>query len=160
MNKIKSFIPIIFTVGQVIIFPYYIIWLKAAALTYTVFALLFAIHSFTAAFGYVLYKKFPIQNISWLLLGNGLLYIAVGYFADVMATTFYYVLFLQICLGFMQGYFKAWHVQQNRYHLDAVQHYIVVGIVMVGIALLGIVSPGVLLMGFGVLLVILGFFHK
>ena len=50
-HKSARYLPLIVTVGQVVIFPYYIIWLKEISLTFTLFAWFFAAFSFAAAWG-------------------------------------------------------------------------------------------------------------
>ncbi len=76
-------IPLIITVGQVAVFPYYIIWLKEVTLTFTLFAWLFAVHSFSAAWGYRVFqlkKNKGKSNISLIYLGMGCIYLFVGLF--------------------------------------------------------------------------------
>lgn len=156
MTKLKRYFPIIFTVGQVIVFPYYILWLKDAALTYTLFALLFAVHSFAGALGYMFYKKFQLEHIGPLYISNGLIYVGLGLCAYLFEGSIVFVVVVQVCLGLLQGYFKAWHVRQNRYHLDAVHHYIIVGLVMMGIAFMNIFSPVLIIISFGFILLVGG----
>lgn len=151
MNKL----PVIFTVGQVIIFPYYLFWLKELTLTYTLFALLFALHSFAAALGYMLCKRWTARNVRFLYIGSGLLYLAVPFIRSV-----YVVVFLQVALGMSQGYFRAWHSRQVSYQLQAVQHYVAVGCVMLGLAFIQVMMPAVVVAGFGVVLIVGGLLKK
>lgn len=146
-----SWLPVLFTVGQVIIFPYYILWLKELALTYTLFALLFAVHSFAAALGYVVCKRVLLQTSAPIYISSGLLYSAV-FVIDCV----YGALLLQLALGFLQGYFRAWHMMQPSYQANAVQHYIAVGVVMLMLAFVHILSPVMVIGSFGVVIVICG----
>jgi hypothetical protein len=52
----ERYVPLVLSVGQVVIFPYYILWLKEASLTFTLFTWLFAAFSFSAALGYRLFQ--------------------------------------------------------------------------------------------------------
>lgn len=140
--------PVLYTVGQVIIFPYYIIWLKELALTYTLFALLFAVHAFAAALGYCLCKRMYVKQASFIYVTSGLLYLSV--FA---ISTIYAVVLLQIALGLTQGYFRAWHIKQASYSLNAVQHYVAVGVSMLVLAFIQIITPSFVIALFGVLLI-------
>ncbi|MER1985246.1 MAG: hypothetical protein ABS948_05060 [Solibacillus sp.] len=143
--------PVLFTVGQVIIFPYYILWLKELSLTYTLFALLFAVHSFAAALGYSVCQRWMLRRASLFYIASGLLYLSV-----FTISTIYAVVVLQIALGMSQGYFRAWHVQQVSYKVNAVQHYLAVGIIMVALAFIQIIAPAVLIASFGVVLCVGG----
>ena len=146
-----SWMPVLFTVGQVIIFPYYILWLKELALTYTIFALLFAVHSFAAALGYMVGKRILLQTSAFLYIVSGLLYSTVFFIDSV-----YVVILLQLALGFLQGYFRAWHMAQNSYQTNAVQHYIAVGAVMLVLAFVHIISPVIVISSFGGIMVMGG----
>lgn len=150
MKSVK-WLPILFTVGQVIVFPYYIIWLKEMALTYTLFALLFALHSFAAALGYVVCKRWTVKNSGFLYVMSGFVYLSVFAIMNV-----YTVVLVQLALGFSQGYFRAWHITQKSYQANAVLHYIAVGIVMLMFAFIHIISPVVLIASFGFMLFIGG----
>ena len=76
-NRSERFLPLVVTVGQVAIFPYYIIWLKEVSLTFTLFAWLFAAFSFAAAWGYRVFqsKKNKTILISPLFMQEWDLYI-------------------------------------------------------------------------------------
>lgn len=151
MNKLA----VVFTVGQVIIFPYYLFWLKELALTYTLFALLFAVHSFAAALGYMVCKRWTVREIRFLYVVTGLFYLTVPFILSV-----YVVVLLQVALGMSQGYFRAWHIQQASYQLNAVQHYVAVGIAMLGLAFIQVMMPALVVAGFGVLLVFGGLLYR
>ncbi|HWI49456.1 MAG TPA: hypothetical protein VNU45_14655, partial [Rummeliibacillus sp.] len=64
----------------------------------------------------------------------------------------YIALLLQILLGFFQGYFRAWHVEQDTYHLHSVNHYVIVGMVMISLSFVKIISPVAIISLFGLLL--------
>ncbi|MGX9134753.1 hypothetical protein ACWV26_10275 [Rummeliibacillus sp. JY-2-4R] len=148
-------IPLIITVGQVAVFPYYIIWLKGVTLTFTVFGWLFAIHSFSAAWGYRVFqvkKNKGESYITLIYLGMGCMYLFVGQFHLEYDVLPYIALLLQIMLGFFQGYFRAWHVEQDTYHLHAVNHYLIVGFIMISLTFVKIISPVVIISLFGWLL--------
>lgn len=147
--------PVLFTVGQVIIFPYYILWLKELSLTYTLFALLFAVHAFAAALGYSVCQRWMLQRAGFFYIVSGLLYLSV-----FTITTIDAVVLLQMALGMSQGYFRAWHVQQVSYKGNAVQHYLAVGTIMLALAFLQILAPAVLIASFGVVLCVGGIFSK
>ena len=160
MNKThEQYIPLIVTVGQVVIFPYYIIWLKEASYSYSLFAWLFALFSFAAAFGYYIYLKNVTSKsfiISFVYLLMGFVYMLVyltRYSTDNLA---YIALLLQLFLGFLQGYFKGWHSMQTSYRLHVIHHYVIVGIVMIALSFIKIVSPAIILGLFGCLLSICG----
>ncbi|MEK4229655.1 hypothetical protein [Solibacillus sp. FSL H8-0538] len=148
-NKSTKYLPLLVTVGQVVIFPYYILWLKQVSLTFTMFAWLFALHSFAAAFGYRLFQKRKPGTISFIYIGMGAVYVLVSLLDHSFELLLYVVLILQVFLGAMQGYFRAWHVQQKSYHLDAVHHYVIVGVTMLGLSFMKIISPVVFLGLFG-----------
>ncbi len=148
-------IPLIITVGQVAVFPYYIIWLKGVTLTYTLFAWLFAIHSFSAAWGYRVFqvkKSKEKSYISLVYFGMGCTYLFVSQLNSAYEILLYIALGLQVLLGFLQGYFRAWHVEQDTYHLHAVNHYIIVGLIMISLSFVKIISPVVFISLFGWLL--------
>lgn len=154
-SKSERLIPLIITVGQVIVFPYYVIWLKGVSLTFTLFAWLFATHSFSAAWGYRTFqtkKNKQKSHISFVYLGMGCAYLAAGKFNTEMELLPYIALILQVLLGFLQGYFRAWHVEQDSYHLHAVNHYILVGLIMISLSFIKIISPVVIISMFGWLL--------
>lgn len=52
----------------------------------------------------------------------------------------------------LQGYFRAWHIEQKTYKLHAVNHYLIVGVTMIGLSFVQIVSPVIFIMAFGALL--------
>jgi len=155
--KIKSerFIPLVVTVGQVAIFPYYIIWLKQVSLTFTLFAWLFAVFSFSAAWGYRVFqvKKTTKTAIPIVYIGMGMVYLLVGSMNETHGYLVYGAVLLQIILGFLQGYFRAWHVKQKSYHIQAVSHYLIVGFTMIGLSFVKVISPTVLITLFGSVLV-------
>ncbi|MBM7621243.1 hypothetical protein JOC95_003116 [Bacillus tianshenii] len=150
-------IPLIVTVGNVAILPYYIIWLKEASMTYTLFAWFFAMFSFAAAWGYRVYQAKKNKGQSFIFLvytGMGALYLAVGLIRSPFDSLPYVVLFIQVLLGFQQGYFRAWHIEQKEYHLHAVHHYLLVGFAMIGLSLVNVLSPSFFLNLFGCLLLV------
>lgn len=150
-------IPLYITVGQVAILPYYIIWLKEASMTYTLFAWFFAMFSFAAALGYRVYqkKKNKRQSLIFLVyIGMGAVYLLVGLIRSPFDALPYVVLLIQVLLGFLQGYFRAWHIGQKEYHLHAVHHYLLVGCAMLGLSLVHVLSPGFFLNLFGCLLMV------
>lgn len=156
ISKSIRYVPLVVTVGQVAIFPYYILWLKQVSLTFTLFAWLFAAFSFSSAWGYRTFQPERNSLIPLTYIGMGIVYIIVGSIQFSLDYLPYIALFLQIILGFLQGYFRAWHVKQKTYHVDAVNHYIIVGFVMVGLSFVKIISPVVFIMMFGGVLVLCG----
>ncbi|WP_299094236.1 hypothetical protein [uncultured Metabacillus sp.] len=159
-NKSERYIPLIVTVGQVAIFPYYIVWLKEISLTFTLFAWLFAAFSFAAAWGYRVFqsqKNKNNSNIPFIYAGMGFVYIFVGCIKDSFEFLPYTALLLQIILGFLQGYFRAWHIEQKTYRLHAVNHYLIVGVTMIGFSFVKIISPAVFITFFGSVLCVCGF---
>lgn len=153
------FIPLIVTVGQVVIFPYYIIWLKGVSLTFTLFAWFFAAFSFAAAWGYRTYQVKKNKERSYIVIsymGMGSVYFLVGFIKNAYDILPYLVLFLQVILGFLQGYFRAWHSEQKTYHLHAVHHYLIVGCMMIGLTFVKVISPVFFITVFGVLLMLCG----
>lgn len=154
-SKSERFIPLIITVGQVAVFPYYILWLKGVSLTFTLFAWLFATHSFAAAWGYrtfqtIKHKEKP--HIPLIYLAMGASYIFVGQVKSDFELLPYITVIIQVLLGFLQGYFRAWHVKQDTYHLHAVNHYLVVGIIMICLSFIKVITPEVFISLFGWLL--------
>lgn len=158
MTSISArFLPLVVTVGQVVIFPYYIIWLKQVSLTFTLFAWFFAAFSFAAAWGYRTFQSKKNKERSYIFVvyaGMGIVYVLIGYIKDSSESLPYMVLLLQVMLGLLQGYFRAWHTEQETYHLHAVHHYLIVGFMMIGFSFLKIISPVVFLAIFGVLLLV------
>lgn len=158
-SRIIENFPLIITVGQVVIFPYYIIWLKEISYTYTLFAWLFAGFSFSAAWGYRVYhskKNLHFSEISFIYFAMGIIYVSI-YFINVQIEVLpYFALMIQVLLGFLQGYFRAWHVEQTSYKLHAVHHYLLVGVCMIGLSFIKILSPVAFLTCFGVFLLIIG----
>ncbi|KMJ56391.1 hypothetical protein AB685_22190 [Bacillus sp. LL01] len=153
-------IPLVVTVGQVVIFPYYIIWLKEVSFTFTLFAWMFAIFSFSAAWGYRLFQLKKGKTdfyIPFIYVGMGFVYILVGGVKNSFGFLPYIVALLQIILGFLQGYFRAWHIEQKIYSLHAVNHYLIVGVAMIGLSFVKIVSPALFITGFGCVLCGCGF---
>lgn len=153
--KSTRYLPLIVTVGQVVIFPYYIIWLKEVSLTFTLFAWFFAAFSFAAAWGYRIAqsrKKKGRSYIAIIYAGMGIVYVSIGsikYSSEILP---YVVLLLQVILGLLQGYFRAWHAEQDTYHLHAIHHYLLVGFAMIGFSFVKIISPVVFITTFGMLM--------
>ncbi|WP_226526942.1 hypothetical protein [Metabacillus niabensis] len=158
-RRIIENFPLIITVGQVVIFPYYIIWLKEISYTYTLFAWFFAGFSFSAAWGYRVYhsrKNLHFLGISFIYFAMGIIYVSI-YFINVQIEVLpYFALIIQVLLGFLQGYFRAWHVEQSLYKLQAVHHYLLVGVCMIGLSFIKILSPVAFLTSFGVFLLTIG----
>ncbi|WP_088104025.1 hypothetical protein [Halalkalibacter urbisdiaboli] len=158
VNKSERYIPLIVTVGQVAVFPYYIIWLKEVSLTYTLFAWLFAVFSFAAAWGYCVFQSEKIRkpSIAFCYIAMGIVYLVVGNINISVDFLPYIAILLQVCLGFLQGYFRAWHIKQRAYRLHAVQHYLLVGLTMIVLSFIMIISPVVVILTFGVVLFVCG----
>ena len=159
-DKYLRSIPLIVTVGQVVIFPYYTIWLNEITYSYTLFAWLFAIFSFSSAWGYRVYLSKQNQSehyIPYIYMAMGLIYTAVG--INKLTTEYlpYAALCFQLFLGFLQGYFKAWHIKQKVYSLHAIQHYLIVGFIMIGLSFIKVMSPNSFLGFFGLILLCSGF---
>ncbi|WP_223701132.1 hypothetical protein [Sutcliffiella deserti] len=149
--------PLFVTVGQVAILPYYIIWLKEASMTYTLFALFFAMFSFAAAWGYRVFQTKKNKQRSYIFLvyaGMGVVFLGVGLIRSPFDALPYLVLLIQVLMGFLQGYFRAWHIEQKEYHLHAVHSYLLVGCAMIGLSLVQVLSPGFFLILFGCLLIV------
>jgi hypothetical protein len=156
-NSRKRYIPLVVTVGQVAIFPYYIVWLKEVSFTFTIFAWLFATFSFSAAWGYRVYQvKKPESSIPFIYVGMGTVYLLVGFLNQSFEFLPYFALLLQIILGFLQGYFRAWHVEQKDYRLHVVHHYLIVGVIMLGLSFIKIISPVAFITAFGSVLCVCG----
>ncbi|HZH60820.1 MAG TPA: hypothetical protein VEY70_14855 [Metabacillus sp.] len=157
-KRIVENLPLVVTVGQVVIFPYYIIWLKEISYTYTLFAWFFAGFSFSAAWGYRVYqsKKKELLSISSVYLCMGIIYLSIYFMNGEIEILPYFALFIQILLGFLQGYFRAWHIKQASYTLHAVHHYLFVGVSMIGLSFINILSPVAFLTCFGAFLLICG----
>lgn len=161
-HKSARYLPLVVTVGQVVIFPYYIIWLKQVSLTFTLFAWFFAAFSFAAAWGYRIYQTKKNKDHSYLFIiyaSMGSVYILIGCIKNSYEFLPYVVLPLQVILGLLQGYFRAWHSEQDTYHLHAVHHYLIVGFMMIGFSFLKIISPVIFITIFGLLLLICGFWE-
>lgn len=155
MNKTEKYLPLFVTVGQVVIFPYYIIWLKEASLTFTLFALLFAVFSFSAAWGYSVFQKKKDKEKHHLYLiyfGMAIVYLIVGYSNEISDALSYLTLLLQVIIGYLQGYFRSWHVHQKSYSIHAVHHYLLVGVSMITLSFIHIISPVLFIRAFGWLL--------
>lgn len=146
------YLPLIVTVGNALVFPYYIVWLKTVTLTFPMFAWMFALHSFAAALGYQLCVKRPTQAISWLYFVFAVLYIFVGLSALIPIDFMYITIIIQILLGFSQGYFRAWHVNQSFYKLHAVSNYLLVGFAMIGLSFIQIITPQFIIFLFGIIM--------
>ncbi|SFA70022.1 MULTISPECIES: hypothetical protein [unclassified Bacillus (in: firmicutes)] len=158
-NRSERYIPLIVSVGQVAIFPYYILWLKQASLTFTLFTWFFAAFSFTAALGYKVFqsRKNRINSvIPFIYMGMGSVYILAGTIKYSFEYIPYMALFLQIILGFLQGYYHAWHIEQKAYRAHAVNHYLMVGVIMFGLSFVKIISPVTFITAFGSVVVICG----
>ncbi|PIC84920.1 hypothetical protein CSV72_16350 [Sporosarcina sp. P20a] len=156
-HKSTRYLPLVVTVGQVVIFPYYIIWLKEVSLTFTLFAWFFATFSFAAAWGYRIAQSRTNKDHSYIVIiyaGMGIVYILIGGIKNSSDILPYVVLFLQVILGLLQGYFRAWHAEQDTYHLHAVHHYLIVGCAMIGFSFVKIISPVVFITIFGILMCI------
>lgn len=157
MKHIEQYIPLVVTVGQVVIFPYYIIWLRSVSFDYTLFAWMFAVFSFAAAWGYrVFQSKRNFLFFPLLYIGMGFVYIIVGSLTSSSEYLPYLALFLQVTLGFLQGYWRAWHVDQKNYRIHAADHYIIVGFTMLVLSFMTVLSPSIFLTAFGVLLCLCG----
>ncbi|MCM3758306.1 hypothetical protein M3197_12620 [Sporosarcina aquimarina] len=159
-SKSVRYLPLVVTVGQVVIFPYYIIWLKQVSLTFTLFAWFFATFSFSAAWGYRIYQTKKNKEQSYVFIiyaGMGIVYVLIGLIKNSYEYLPYIVLPLQVTLGLLQGYFRAWHSEQDTYHLHAVHHYLIVGFMMIGFSFTRIISPVVFIAIFGLLLCLCGF---
>jgi hypothetical protein len=158
----ERYLPLVVTVGQVAVFPYYIVWLKEVSLTFTLFAWFFASFSFAAAWGYRVFqtkKNKSISYIPYVYIAMGIAYILVGFTKTSFEYLPYVVLLLQVILGFLQGYFRAWHFEQKTYHLHAVHHYLIIGFTMIGFSFITIVSPVFFISIFGALLCISAFWE-
>ncbi|MFP7296811.1 hypothetical protein [Neobacillus niacini] len=152
-------VPLVVSVGQVVIFPYYILWLKEASLTFTLFTWLFAAFSFSAALGYRLFQngKKPVNKyIPYLYMGMGCVYLFVGNIRSSFEALPFLALLFQVILGFLQGYHHAWHVKQKTFRLHAINHYLLVGTIMVVLSFVKIISPAIFINVFGVILFICG----
>lgn len=155
----ERYVPLVVSVGQVVIFPYYILWLKEASLTFTLFTWFFASFSFSAALGYRLFqagKKPANSYIPYIYMGVGCVYILVGNIRSSFEVLPYMALLFQVILGFLQGYHHAWHIEQNAYRLHAINHYLLVGVIMVGLSFVKIISPIIFITTFGAILFICG----
>jgi len=155
----ERYVPLVVSVGQVVIFPYYILWLKETSLTFTLFTWFFAAFSFSAALGYRLFQaaKNPVNSfIPYLYMMMGGIYILVGNIRSSFEVLPYLALIFQVILGFLQGYHHAWHVVQNTFRLHAINHYLLVGMIMVGLSFVKIISPAIFITVFGTILFICG----
>ena len=139
--------PLLITVGQVIIFPYYLFWLKSSTLTFSLFALIFALFSFGAALGYHLQPRWSMPIVLPIAL------VGVIYMLTLEVKSLYIISIMQVILGFLQGYFRAWHVEQETYKLQVVWHYVIIGFVMVALSTVTIVVPQIFVAIYGFLLV-------
>jgi hypothetical protein len=155
----ERYVPLVVSVGQVVIFPYYILWLKEASLTFTLFTWFFAAFSFSAALGYRLFQagKKPAKSYNaYIYIGMGCVYILVGYIRSSFEVLPYIALFFQVILGFLQGYHHAWHIEQKVFRLHVINHYLLVGMIMVGLSLVKVISPIFFITTFGTVLFICG----
>lgn len=162
-SQSERYIPLIVSVGQVAIFPYYILWLKQASLTFTLFTWFFAAFSFTAALGYKVFQSRKITThsvIPYIYIGMGSGYILTSFIRDSFEILPYIALVLQIFLGFLQGYYHAWHIEQKTYRLHAIHHYLMVGVVMVVLSFIKILSPVTFISAFGSVVFISGVWLK
>nr|WP_263327121.1 hypothetical protein [Neobacillus sp. Marseille-Q6967] len=155
----ERYVPLVVSVGQVVIFPYYILWLKEASLTFTLFTWFFASFSFSAALGYRLFqaRKKPANSyIPFIYMGMGCVYILVGNIKSSFEVLPYIALLFQVLFGLLQGYHHAWHIEQNAYRLHAIHHYLLVGMIMVVLSIVKIISPVIFINTFGTVLFICG----
>jgi hypothetical protein len=150
----KRYVPLVVSVGQVVIFPYFILWLKEASLTFILFTWLFAAFSFSAALGYRLFQlvKKPAHSIPYLYMGMGCVYIVIGNIRSSFEVLPFLALLFQVILGFLQGYHHAWHIEQNTFRLHAINHYLLVGMIMVVLSFVKIISPAIFITVFGAIL--------
>lgn len=148
------FLPLVVTVGNVLVFPYYIIWLRNVTLTFPMFAWMFALHSFSAALGYQICVKKPSKSIYWIYGVYAAAFIFVGLSSFWTFDYMYATVGVQILLGFTQGYFRAWHIMQPFYKLHAVSNYLLVGFAMLGLSFIQIVTPQLILLIFGLILLV------
>lgn len=153
-----KFLPLVVTVGNALVFPYYIIWLRNVTLTFPMFAWMFALHSFAAAFGYQICMKKPSKSIYWIYALYALAFLFVGLSSFWSFDYMYATVVVQIVLGFTQGYFRAWHIMQSFYKLHAVSNYLLVGFAMLGLSFIRIITPQLILFVFGIVLLI-SFFY-
>lgn len=154
-KRSERYIPLVVSVGQVAIFPYYILWLKQASLTFTLFTWLFAAFSFSAALGYRVFQSRKNTSHSYVHLvymGMGSVYIAVGFLRSSYEFLPYIALLLQVTLGFLQGYHHAWHIEQKAFRLHAIHHYLLIGTIMVALSFVKILSPIIFIAAFGIVL--------
>lgn len=154
-KRSERYIPLVVSVGQVAIFPYYILWLKQASLTFTLFTWLFAAFSFSAALGYRVFqsRKSTVKSyMSSVYMGMGVIYITAGFITNSFEYLPYIALLLQVSLGFLQGYHHAWHIEQKAFRLHAIHHYLLVGMIMVALSFAKILSPIIFITAFGILL--------
>jgi hypothetical protein len=155
----ERYVPLVVSVGQVVIFPYYILWLKEASLTFTLFTWFFAAFSFSAALGYRLFqagKKLANSCIPTIYMGMGCVYLLVGYITSSFEVLPYIALLFQVILGLLQGYHHAWHIEQKAFRLHAINHYLLVGMIMVGLSCVKIISPIIFITIFGTVLILCG----
>ncbi|MFS0783117.1 hypothetical protein [Bacillus sp. 1P06AnD] len=158
-NRNIEYIPLIVTVGQVVIFPYYTIWLKEVSFSYTLFAWLFAVFSFSAAWGYRMQqtrKEKGSHAMKWVYMGMGFIYLLLGIYSFSIEWLPYMALVSQIILGFLQGYFRSWNESRNSYRIHVTSQYILVGTLMLGLSFMKVVSPGLFLAIFGACLLASG----
>jgi hypothetical protein len=157
--KSERYIPLVVSVGQVVIFPYYILWLKQASLTFTLFTWLFAAFSFSAAFGYRVFqsgKNHGHTCIPFIYMGMGVVYLLAGSLTNSFDNLPYFALLFQVALGFLQGFHHAWHIEQKAFRLHAIHHYLIVGIIMVGLSFVKVITPIIFIAAFGGILFICG----
>jgi ABC-type multidrug transport system permease subunit len=89
-------------------------------------------------------------------MGMGSVYILVGLIRNSFEVLPFMALLLQVILGFLQGYYHAWHIEQKAYRLHAINHYLLVGLIMVGLSFVKILSPIFFITAFGTVLLICG----
>jgi hypothetical protein len=155
----ERYVPLVVSVGQVVIFPYYILWLKEASLTFTLFTWFFAAFSFSAALGYRLFqigKKLANSCMPTIYMGMGCVYLLVGYITSSFEVLPYIALLFQVTLGLLQGYHHAWHIEQKTFRLHAINHYLLVGMIMVVLSCVKIISPIIFITIFGTVLILCG----
>lgn len=154
-KRSERYIPLVVSVGQVAIFPYYILWLKQASLTFTLFTWLFAAFSFSAALGYRVFqsRKNTVKSyVPSVYMGMGVIYITAGFIRNSFEFLPYIALLLQVSLGFLQGYHHAWHIEQKAFRLHAIHHYLIVGTIMLALSFVKILSPMTFITVFGAVL--------
>jgi hypothetical protein len=86
----------------------------------------------------------------------GCVYILVSYLTHSFEVLPYIALIFQAILGLLQGYHHAWHIKQKAFRLHAINHYLLVGMIMVGLSIVKIISPIIFITTFEPVLFICG----